>query len=311
MASGAQRQRQLLILLWMLSLFLVACGTGKQIPITPLIPTTTSTITATVTPTPVPATPTPTPLPLAARINGEALTLAEYQAELSRYQAAQQAAGTKLAPEVDKKLVLDDLIDQVLLAQAANKEGFILDAATFQSRLDQMTAQAGGQQALANWMTAHQFNEQEFQNALRRAIAGAWMRDKIISDVPQAVEQVHARQILLYNSDQANQVLEQIRSGTDFSSLAAKYDPVSAGDLGWFPRGYLTEKAVEEAAFSLKPGEYSPVIATHLGYHILQVIERDPQRQLTPDARQVLQTRALHDWLITRRSQSDIQILLP
>jgi parvulin-like peptidyl-prolyl isomerase len=53
------------------------------------------------------------------------------------------------------------------------------------------------------------------------------------------------------------------------------------------------------------------VIQTEAGFHILQVIERDPQRPLSPDARLALQTQALKDWLAARRQASQIEILGP
>jgi parvulin-like peptidyl-prolyl isomerase len=61
----------------------------------------------------------------------------------------------------------------------------------------------------------------------------------------------------------------------------------------------------------LQPGEYSEVIQTAAGYHILQVLERDPQRPLDPGTRQALQLRALQDWMTERRSQSQVQVFLP
>ena len=137
------------------------------------------------------------------------------------------------------------------------------------------------------------------------------MRDQIVTTLPETAEQVHARQILLYNSTQANEVFTQLQSGQDFTKLAKLYDPVAGGDLGWFPRGYLTEKALEEAAFSLEPGKYSQIIETPIGFHILSVIERDPARILEPNARLVLQERALSMWLQQRRAQSEIQTFLP
>ena len=70
-------------------------------------------------------------------------------------------------------------------------------------------------------------------------------------------------------------------------------------------------RALEEAAFGLQAGEYSAVIETPAGFHILQVIERSPQQPLSPDARYILQERALQDWLAQRRSQSDIQVIPP
>jgi peptidyl-prolyl cis-trans isomerase C len=137
------------------------------------------------------------------------------------------------------------------------------------------------------------------------------MRDKILSELPGTVEQVHARQILLYNLDEANEVYIQLGAGEDFATLSAQYDPVAKGDLGWFPKGYLLHPRLEEVAFSLQPGEYSQVVETEIGFHILQVIERDAQHPLIPDAQLVLQLQALQNWLETRRAQSDIQVLLP
>jgi peptidyl-prolyl cis-trans isomerase C len=137
------------------------------------------------------------------------------------------------------------------------------------------------------------------------------MRDQIAAGIGATAEHVHARQILLYNLDQANQVYNQLQTGNDFAVMAAEFDPQTQGDLGWFPRGYLTQPALEEAAFSLEPGQYSPVIETELGFHILQVIEKESQRTLTPDARLKLQLLAIQDWLSQRRSESSIEVLLP
>jgi peptidyl-prolyl cis-trans isomerase C len=81
---------------------------------------------------------------------------------------------------------------------------------------------------------------------------------------------------------------------------------VTKGELGWFPRGYLLEPSLEEAAFVLQPGQYSDVIQTQAGYHILYLEERDPARPLSPDALLTLQERAVQDWLAKRKTESKI-----
>jgi hypothetical protein len=258
-------------------------------------------------------TPSLTPIPLAALVNGEAITLEEFQAELARYQNALDS-GTNLATDIGSdpsQFVLDDLISQVLLAQEANIQGFIQDEAAIQARWDQLASQVGGIEALEDWMVNNGYTTESFRKALTRASAAAWMRDQILWAAPATAEQTHARQILLYNLTQANEVFAQLQAGQDFSELAERYDPDAGGDLGWFPRGYLTEKALEEAAFSLAPGTYSPVIQTSLGYHILFIIERDPARLVEPNARLIIQEQALTDWLQQRRAQSEIQIFKP
>jgi parvulin-like peptidyl-prolyl isomerase len=244
---------------------------------------------------------------MAALVDGEPITLEEFQAELRRYQAS---VGTELAT-ADQQRVLVDLVDQVLLAQAAREAGYAIDEQVLQQHYNGLVTQLGSEQALKDWMASNGYNEASFRQSLARSIAAAWMRDRIAAGVPQAVEQVHARQILLYNSDEADSVLAQLRSGVEFTDLATQYDPAAGGDLGWFPPGYLLDARLDEAISSLQPGEFSAVIQTAAGYHILQVLERDPQRPLVPATRQALQLQAVQDWLAKRRGQSQIQILLP
>ena len=262
-------------------------------------------------PTDTPTPPTATPEPLAALINGEPLTLAEYEAELVRFQTAQADSGTILATEDAAVAVLDILIDSCLLSQAAREAGFEVDEASVQIRMDALIAELGSPQVLAEWMAAHGYTETQFRQALGREMEAAWMRDQVAAGVPETADQAHARQILLYNSEQAGQVLAQLQSGQDFASLAQDYDPVTGGDLGWFPRGYLFSSAVEEAAFGLQPGQYSGVIETPAGFHIVMLIERDPQHPLSQEARKVLQQKTVSTWLADRRNQSNIQVLIP
>lgn len=283
----------------------VLAGCSRETPAPSASPPPTTSIMASSTPTQ--SQPSPTPAPLAATVNGEAILLSDYQAELSRYQAD---VGTELATE-DQQRVLNELIDQLLLAQAAAEAGFVVDETILQERYAGLVSQLGSDQALRDWMEANAYTEESFRRTLARSVAAAWMRDQIAAEVPTALEQVHIRQILLYNSEEADRVIAQLQSGEDFADLAALNDPAAGGDLGWVPRGYLLDAKLDEAAFSLQPGEFSAVIQTSAGYHILQVLEREPLLPLEFDARLVLQRRAVQDWLAARRSQSQIQVFTP
>lgn len=251
--------------------------------------------------------PSPSPIPLIARIGDIAVTVEEYQAEKSLLQAAK---GTELAPE-DEQRLLDDLINQALLAQAALEQGFQVDDDLIEERWQLIINQAGGQAAMDQWLLQYQYTPDSFRRALSRSIAAAWMRDQIIQNVPEVAEQVHARQILLYSAEQAKQVYAQLQAGNDFGNLARRYDPLTGGDLGWFPRGLLLDPKLDEALFSLEPGQYSEIIETPAGYHILFLVERDAQRPLEPQALDILRNQALLQWLQTRRSQMNIELFTP
>lgn len=86
----------------------------------------------------------------------------------------------------------------------------------------------------------------------------------------------------------AENLLKQIKAGASFAELAKKNseDPGSAekgGELpDWITRGQ-TVPEFEKVAFSLKPGETSDLVKTQYGYHIIQVLAKEPAHLQTFD----------------------------
>ena len=258
-------------------------------------------------PTPTLAPPTPTPPPSAAAVNGEYITITEFQAELERYKAAQTALGLSFTDEDANKVVLEDMIAQVLLSQAARAENFEVTDSDLQSRIDALVSQLGSADALTQWQSAHGYDDASFRLALKRSIEAAWMRDKIVAAVPTSAEQIHLRQILTYNEADAQSTLAELNAGTDFDELAAQYDPVTAGELGWVPQGYLLDPKADKAVFALQTGQVSDIISTDAGFHIFKAIERG-DHALSPDALLAMQEHALQNWVADQRAKSEIVI---
>jgi peptidyl-prolyl cis-trans isomerase C len=306
--------RQLLVIsigICLLPSLFSACNPSNPAPTgTATVVKITDTSVSTPEPTITPVPPTATPVPLAAIVNGEGIRLDEFQADVAQFQASSTITGTNLATNTNT-VVLNELVDQTLLAQAAAENGYPVDETLLQSRIAALESQLGGAQALKDWQAKHGFSEDTFTLAMKRSIGAAWMRDQITAAVPETADEVHVLQILLPTKAEADSVYSSLQSGKDFLQVASTYDPMTHGDLGWFPRGYLNEPAIEDAAFSLQPSQYSRVIQTDVGFHILYLLERDSQHPLQPDARRVLQIKSVQDWLSERRKQSDIQVLLP
>jgi len=198
-----------------------------------------------------------------------------------------------------------------LLAQAAGKSGFTVTDEEVQARIDRLATDMGGAEKLAEWQSTNGYTDETFRVALKRAIAVAWQRDTIVNNVPETAEQIHARQLFFKNEANAIAALAQLKKGIDFSTLARQQDDVLGGDLGWFPRGVLTQAEVEEVVFTMQPGETSEIIASNLGYHIVNVIEREPEHPLSTEARLILQEKALATWIENARAASTIEILVP
>jgi peptidyl-prolyl cis-trans isomerase D len=106
-------------------------------------------------------------------------------------------------------------------------------------------------------------------------------------------ERVHVRHILLKTNDQPKEkhaeirkkledILKQVKGGADFGEMAKKHsqDPGSAsrgGDLDWVTKGQMVAN-FEKTSFSLQPKQISDIVETEFGYHIIQVLEKEPGR---------------------------------
>jgi peptidyl-prolyl cis-trans isomerase C len=90
--------------------------------------------------------------------------------------------------------------------------------------------------------------------------------------------QIRASHILVKTEDEANKVLERLKKGEKFETLARELslDKASAkhgGDVGFFGRGQMVPE-FERAAAGLKVGEVSGPVKTQFGYHIIKVTGR-------------------------------------
>jgi peptidyl-prolyl cis-trans isomerase C len=244
--------------------------------------------------------PTATPEPLALTVNGQPVTLMAYQRELARCQAGKTSAGFDPADCAEK--VRQQLIEQAIVEQGAAAAGLTIGDAEVEAALGRITAGLGGPGAFSEWLTANLYESGEFRDALQGDLLRAALTAQVTAAVGDTAEQVHALEILVPSEATARDLLAQLQAGKDFATLALAYSRdlssrAAGGDLGWFPRGLLTVPEVEQAAFGLQPGEISGVVHSSLGYHIVQVIERDPARPLNPAAAQAVRAAAWAEWL--------------
>ncbi|MBW6472993.1 MAG: peptidylprolyl isomerase [Anaerolineaceae bacterium] len=249
----------------------------------------------------------PTPsVPMIATINDEGIWLSDFEDEVQRY----LTAATNLEKEVDenqaREIVLETMTDTLLLAQGARTAGFNLDQDSYVRKLENLVMESAGENQFQQWLLDHHYSPESFERLYRLQIEATWMRDNLISQVPTRVEQIRARQILVSSKTLADDIYNQLQNGADFDYYAWGYDQLAGGELGWFPRGYLVLPQIEEAVFNLQPGEYSQVIESTYGYHIVQVMEYELDRELTQDALLQKQRFTLIAWLKDQKENSSI-----
>src|SRR5947209_1883175 len=140
---------------------------------------------------------------------------------------------------------------------------------------------------------------------------------KAYADNAKDYEQVKARHILIapkgspaaqpgkeLTDEQAKAKAEDLRkqivAGVPFEELAKKESDdtgsgARGGDLGSFKRGQMVPE-FEQAAFSAKVGEVTPVVKTQFGYHIVKVEAHDntPLDEVRPTIEKNLKQAKLH-----------------
>ena len=265
-------------------------------------------------PSPTPTTvPSATPEPLAARVDGQGILLADFEDEVARFEAAQGLLGTDLASLGDyRRQVLQALIDRLLLAQGAVDAGRSFDEAAVDAELEAVAQARGGSEAMGAWMAENRYTLASLKRGLREDKLSAMMIEDITRSIGESAEQIHAAHILVAAPAQAEDLKAQLSAGADFAELArltsldASTRP-AGGDLGWSPQGYLLVPEVDQAAWSLAPGETSEVIQSALGYHIVRVLER-ATHPLSPDAGRFLREQAVVAWLQARQAATPIEI---
>jgi len=90
-------------------------------------------------------------------------------------------------------------------------------------------------------------------------------------------QEIHVRHILVKTEDEAKAVIVELKGGAKFADVEKKHSSDTSeetgGDLGFIKRGDVVPEFAD-AAFALKPGEYSQTpVKTQFGYHVILVEE--------------------------------------
>lgn len=242
---------------------------------------------------------------MVASVNGVAITQEDFDRSYGRISVNSNASDdTALRIQV-----LNTLIEQEVISQSAAELGITVAEADIDAEI------AGLREGLGDtswdaWLASNQYTEDELRAALENSIVTNRVRDQVIAQLGEAVEQVHARHILVATEAEAQSVLDRLAAGEDFSALAAELslDVTTrefGGDLGWFIREELLDVALADTAFSIGAGEISNPVVTRLGYHILQTIEKG-QREIEPARMPLLVENLFSRWLEEQLLAADV-----
>ncbi len=263
------------------------------------------------------STPAPTPSPYVALVNGVPIPRAAYEERLDIQRALLQ--GLDLTSEQGRAIeaqmakdTLNQLIDFEVLRQVAGAQGIAVTPEEVEQRL---TTPAGGEawEAMRASLDEQSADAEYFRSLIEQQILSEKLMGQVVTDVPTSGEQVRIRRIAVETEPVARAALADLAAGQDFAQVAQarSIDPDSrlrGGDVGFYPRGIVAPE-VEQIAFSLQVGGVSEAFETPLGYEILQVVERAPNRPISPEHQQLIRERKFSEWLQQQREQATIEYL--
>jgi len=101
----------------------------------------------------------------------------------------------------------------------------------------------------------------------------------------QKPARVRLRQIVLEKEDDAKRIFDEINNGANMEGLAKKFsiapEGSNGGDTGWLEKGTLE---VFDQAFKMPVGTKSRILRSPYGWHIFQVLKKEPEARLSFDA---------------------------
>jgi len=211
--------------------------------------------------------------------------------------------------QLDKSMVLDQMISEKLLIQEAKNMGLEEDDDVLE-QIKKMT-----EQILVQFLIEREILDKIKLND--EEVLEYYEQNK---DSFTEKEQVYLYNILLETEEEAQDVLEQLKAGGDFSEIAieksAGPSAAQGGDLGYLSKGTMIPE-IEEVIFALEVEELSKVIKTDFGFHILKITEKKPEtiktlEEVKEDIIQTLlpdkQKEAFENLLEELKSKSEIEI---
>ncbi len=259
------------------------------------------------------------------KVNGQEIPKNAVEFELNRlirFYAEHGMPEDKIRQELPvlKERAEQQAIGAKLLFDEAARLDIPVSEEEIEERLEEMKAEAHGEERFMDILKKRGTNIVEFRNQLKLGRRVDKLVEQITSGVPEPTdedvekhfkehaeeygkgERVLAQHILVTpKSDgaddkltaitQIREIRKRVEEGADFATEAAACSDCpsgkqSGGSLGWFSRGMMV-KEFDEAVFSMPVNGLSDIVETQFGYHI--IYKNDEQAASDPDLSEVFE----------------------
>ena len=252
---------------------------------------------------------------IAAVVNDDVVLESDVEEQLYLFLMRSQSRPDSSVVDTLRTQILNQLIDEKLIVSEAKHQGITVSDAEVSKQVDDAISDAkerlGGEQGFRDQLQRENTTEAKLREKYRAEVQRQLLAQKLVqkqlprrtvtaaeaeayfktnkSKFPKMPGEVRVQVIQIPASpDSASavqakakivEIRKRITGGEKFAKVAADVsdDPNSAragGDLGFLPKGTL-DRPLDEAAFSMKLNELSQPIRSAVGWHLMEVLERD------------------------------------
>lgn len=238
----------------------------------------------------------------AALVNGDPIYISDVELEAAAQGLIEP--GSPFGPDhPDFQPVLEQLIDQRLLAQEAVRRGLDLETSA-RRRLE-----AGRERLLGNILVENLVANEVTDEAID-AMYGEQVK------LQQLDDEVRLRHILVETQEEADGIVAELTAGTDFTELAFKHSTdirtrIDGGNFGWVAPNDMLEPFPAMIG-DTETGSTSAPFQSEQGWHILRVDERrtrppKTKEEMRPEIITFLTFTQISDILRELRTNADIR----
>jgi parvulin-like peptidyl-prolyl isomerase len=176
--------------------------------------------------------------------------------------------------------VVQELVVQWIIRQEYKKEGIKIDMDMALEKAKQELAKTKEEvKDWAKYLQAQGITDKDYKKELLKKCRYTLALHALLRLFSLRETHIEARHIMVDSPEKTRAILERLKKGEEFTSLAyQKSLSITRNQGGKLPPIYKGDfpQSVEEVLFYLKPYNLSEVVKSPWGYHIFQVLEVHP-----------------------------------
>ncbi len=273
--------------------------------------------------------------PVIARVNGEAITLQDFEKE-KKFMFFSQTGRPVEATDIIHKNLIGKIIDKKILLQEAAKNNVTISMEALEKEISKIKNNYP-EDTFFKFFRENQISYDEWKNKLFELMVIQKLLNSVVESNPSVSEEeiylyykahadefkninkVQLRQILVQDAKTAEDVKKRLQSGENFEKLASEfsigYEKKNGGLLPLLSSNELPAEL--EEVFKLNVGQIFGPVKTDYGYHIVRIEKKFVRKKIDlKDAKSIIIDRlkqekynnSLKEYLTNLRKNAQIEI---